>query len=243
MRKRIDMTGQRFDRLTVICYDHRDSGDSLWRCRCDCGNEVVVRRKNLLSGLTKSCGCLKREIGVEKAKKMREVQKNKQTEDLTGKVFGNLTVIQPERISSYLCRCSCGREGIYSAGDLLTGRRRSCGCGPKGSKPVNIDGQRFGKLVVLRRNQEASTAVSHLIFDCRCDCGNEITVYGRELRSGRKTSCGCDRRTTKNIAADFARKHGCSVCADKKYCDRTICKYENEFARRKKNEMEAKEEC
>lgn len=174
---------------------------------------------------------------------MREVRKKKQTEDLTGKVFGMLTVIQPERISSYLCRCSCGREGIYSAGDLLTGRRRSCGCGKKGSKPVNIDGQRFGKLVVLRRNKEASTAVSHLIFDCRCDCGNEITVYGRELRSGRKTSCGCDRRTTKNIAADFARKHGCSVCADKKHCNRTICKYENEFARRKKNEMEEKEEC
>ena len=31
MRERIDMTGQRFDRLTVICYDHRYSGDSLWR--------------------------------------------------------------------------------------------------------------------------------------------------------------------------------------------------------------------
>lgn len=94
MRKRVDMSGQRFDRLTVICYDHSDSGDSLWRCRCDCGNEVVVRRQNLLSGLTKSCGCLKREIGVEKAKKMREVRKKKQTEDLTGKVFGKLTVIQ-----------------------------------------------------------------------------------------------------------------------------------------------------
>ena len=40
MRKRVDMSGQRFDRLTVICFDHRDSGDSIWRCRCDCGNEV-----------------------------------------------------------------------------------------------------------------------------------------------------------------------------------------------------------
>ena len=156
--------------------------------------------------------------------------------DLTGQVFGMLTVVSPAKTASYLCRCACGREGIYSAGDLLTGRRRSCGCGPKGSKPVNIDGQRFGKLVVLRRNQEASKAVGHLIFDCRCDCGNEITVYGRELRSGRKASCGCERRTTKNIAADFSRKHGCSVCADKKYCDMTICKNENEFSQRKKNE-------
>lgn len=155
--------------------------------------------------------------------------------DLTGQVFGMLTVVSPAKTASWLCRCECGKDVIYQTADLLHGKRKSCGCGPKGSKPVNLDGQRFGKLVVLRRNQEASTAVSHLIFDCRCDCGNEITVYGRELRSGRKTSCGCDRRTAKNIAADFARKHGCSVCADKKYCNRTICKYENEFDRRKQN--------
>lgn len=163
--------------------------------------------------------------------------------DLTGQVFGMLTVVSPAKTASWLCRCECGQYVIYQTADLLRGKRKSCGCGPKGLKPVNLDGQRFGKLVVLRRNQEASTAVGHLIFDCRCDCGNEITVYGRELRSGRKTSCGCDKRTTKNIAEDFARKHGCSVCADKKYCNRTICKYENEFDRRKKNEMEAKEEC
>ena len=163
--------------------------------------------------------------------------------DLTGQVFGMLTVVSPAKTASWLCRCECGQYVIYQTADLLRGKRKSCGCGPKGLKPVNLDGQRFGKLVVLRRNQEASTAVNHIIFDCRCDCGNEITVYGRELRSGRKTSCGCDRRTTKNIAADFARKHGCSVCADKKFCNRTICKYENEFARRKKNEMEENGKC
>ena len=106
-------------------------------------------------------------------------------------------------------------------------------------KRVDMTGQRFDRLTVICFDHRNSC---DSLWRCRCDCGNEITVYGRKLRSGRKTSCGCDRRTTNDIAADFARKHGCSVCADKKYCDRTICKYENEFVRRKKNEMEAKEE-
>ena len=54
--KRIDLTGQRFGRLTVIRYDHTtEKGNACWRCRCDCGNETIVRRQNLQSGLTQSC--------------------------------------------------------------------------------------------------------------------------------------------------------------------------------------------
>ena len=71
--KRIDLTGQRFGRLTVIRYDHTtEKGNACWRCRCDCGNETIVRRQNLQSGLTQSCGCLKKELMQEKARKARE---------------------------------------------------------------------------------------------------------------------------------------------------------------------------
>lgn len=55
----IDITGQRFGRLTVIEYAGKTSRYiSLWRCRCDCGREKVVSRKNLIGGGTRSCGCL-----------------------------------------------------------------------------------------------------------------------------------------------------------------------------------------
>ena len=50
------VTGQRFFRLTFI----RRDGTS-WICRCDCGNEVRRLASNVRRGLTKSCGCLKRE--------------------------------------------------------------------------------------------------------------------------------------------------------------------------------------
>lgn len=60
--KHIDLINKRFERLLVVRYigsnKHRQS---LWLCKCDCGNEVVVSRTNLKSGNTKSCGCYKLE--------------------------------------------------------------------------------------------------------------------------------------------------------------------------------------
>jgi len=230
MAKRIDLTGQRFGRLTVVAYDCTDhNGDARWRCQCDCGNTSIVLGKNLRSGAQKSCGCLKKERGQKKAEKMREVRAKKRTQDLTGQTFGMLTVLSPVKTASWLCRCECGKEVVYLTSDLLRGTRKSCGCGPKGSKRIDLDGQRFGKLVVLRRNEGATMALNHPVFDCLCDCGREITAYGNDLRKGKKTSCGCDKKTPKNDSADFARKHGCSVCADNKSCDMTSCKYEKEL--------------
>ena len=58
MGKFIDLTGQQFGMLTVLgrAADSKD-GKVQWVCRCDCGNEIVVRGYNLHSGNTQSCGC------------------------------------------------------------------------------------------------------------------------------------------------------------------------------------------
>lgn len=66
MRKIIDMTWRVIGLLTVIEECGRDSrGEALWRCRCECGNEVIVRGGDLRSERTKSCGCYQRERTVE----------------------------------------------------------------------------------------------------------------------------------------------------------------------------------
>lgn len=62
MPKLEDITGNRYGRLTVIefaGFHEQPSGRrrSQWRCRCDCGNEVIVQTFNLKSGNSKSCGC------------------------------------------------------------------------------------------------------------------------------------------------------------------------------------------
>jgi len=55
-----DLVGQQFDRLVVIAREGSASGGvALWRCKCSCGREVVVRGANLRSGNTRSCGCRK----------------------------------------------------------------------------------------------------------------------------------------------------------------------------------------
>lgn len=66
MRKKIDMTGRPIGRLTVIEECGRAShGEALWRCRCECGNEVTVRGSSLRNEHTTSCGCYNRERVVE----------------------------------------------------------------------------------------------------------------------------------------------------------------------------------
>ena len=61
--KLIDLTGQRFGRLTVIERDGwSNAWQTIWLCRCDCGNITRVERGNLVRGRTRSCGCLKHDF-------------------------------------------------------------------------------------------------------------------------------------------------------------------------------------
>lgn len=60
--KLIDITGQRFGRLTVIeKLPPRKGGGSDWLCRCDCGKETKAIGSNLRKGDTTSCGCAAKE--------------------------------------------------------------------------------------------------------------------------------------------------------------------------------------
>jgi len=65
MRKRLDLTGQRFERWTVVAFSHvNQDGNTCWLCRCDCGEQRVVIGSSLGRGNTRSCGCLQREISA-----------------------------------------------------------------------------------------------------------------------------------------------------------------------------------
>lgn len=65
--------GKRYGKLIVLektkeTVQHGSARSPLWKCRCDCGNIVLVRLDSLTSGTTQSCGCLTE----GKIKKMRE---------------------------------------------------------------------------------------------------------------------------------------------------------------------------
>lgn len=62
----IDLTSQRFGKLTVIKYaGRRKCGNQfkiLWLCKCDCGNEKEIPSSDLRNGHSTSCGCLHRKM-------------------------------------------------------------------------------------------------------------------------------------------------------------------------------------
>lgn len=61
--RRLDLTGRRFGRLTVLARLKSDSQRCYrWLCRCDCGTEKIIGVRNLMNGSTNSCGCLKSEL-------------------------------------------------------------------------------------------------------------------------------------------------------------------------------------
>lgn len=113
-----DIIGKKYNSLTIL--KRVDKLRVL--CKCDCGKEIVVRYSNLISNNTTSCGHLKSQNASKRL-----------TIDLTGKKYGELTVIK--RISpigklknpEWLCKCSCGIYTIVNGQKLREGRTRSCG--------------------------------------------------------------------------------------------------------------------
>jgi hypothetical protein len=62
-KPKIEMTGKKCGRLTVLEHAGSKSNQVMWRCKCECGSNVVVRGNDLRAGYTTSCGC----VSVEKA--------------------------------------------------------------------------------------------------------------------------------------------------------------------------------
>lgn len=61
-----------------------------------------------------------------------------------------------------------------------------------GRPAIDLVGQRFHRLVVLRRDDNAvSGAGKHARWMCHCDCGNETSVLSHVLKNGDQKSCGC----------------------------------------------------
>ena len=63
-----DLTGKKFVRLKVISFAGIQNRLAMWRCKCECGKERVVRGLSLRTGHTKSCGCFKRKHGLGSTK-------------------------------------------------------------------------------------------------------------------------------------------------------------------------------
>lgn len=134
----------------------------------------------------------------------------KPTRDLTGKVFGKLTVLRKavnvsrkKGKTHWECRCECGNICVPNGQDLMrkgTRRTRSCGCG----KIRDLTGQRFGRLFVLERLGYFPPKKASM-YKVMCDCGTIKDVSSTSLLYGSTKSCGCYAR---EIRGYISIKHG-----------------------------------
>lgn len=113
-----DRVGTTINNLKILDYK-REEGETYFYIECLlCGNKKWMRLTSVIGGKTISCGCY---------------NKTSKTEDLTGRVFGKLKVIesigkQENGRIYWKCQCSCGALVNVSGHNLKNNNVQSCGC-------------------------------------------------------------------------------------------------------------------
>lgn len=198
MSKAIDIMGQRFGRLTALkpTKNRNSKGSIIWLCECDCGTIKEICITDLRNKGTKSCGCLSREKASQRFKKMtKEERFENAMKDITGQRFGKLVAIKPtdKRVGTNIIwemKCDCGNTTYVHTGNLGEAQRKikSCGCLHIEVVGVDLVGNRYGRLKVIKRSEQKESKSSWL---CECSCGEVTIVQGTHLNSGATRSCGC----------------------------------------------------
>ena len=156
--------------------------------------------------------------------------------DLTGQVFGKLTVIEcagklDGKNYYWHCKCECGNEKDVVGSALTSGNTKTCGCGKyDGLKKYNQEqseksklkiGTRFGKLEIIEDlgfipHVEGHNRRGYL---CKCDCGNLKEVTGNSLSNGHTLSCGqCGLRSKgEYLVQKILEEKGCLFTYDSVY--------------------------
>ena len=165
MREFPSLIGKRFGKLTVVAQlPSTARGQRRWLCKCDCGGEHIATSGNLNSGRSTNCGC-------------------KKSPDLTGKVFGRLTVVgrsdkrNPRGARTtpmWECRCECGNI-TYKATDTLTNPDESMCKDCQGIYAAEIarrsagfvGGTQISRITNMKPTSANSTGVRGVQFDKR----------------------------------------------------------------------------
>lgn len=174
-----DLTAKKINHWTVIS----ELGKGKVLCKCDCENGTVreVYKQALLSGRSKSCGCVGKSVVNAK-----EVVKFK-----PGDIIFEWEII--EKISGtdkYIARCSCGEIKQVYRSNLIRGIHKSCGH-EKIDSWNEFSKTTFGEWSVLSKIDKDRIL-------CQCSCGTKRILYKKTLTSGRSKSCGCKSIKNKN---------------------------------------------
>lgn len=139
-----EIVGKRFGHLVVKRRMRKTAKDShpWYICRCDCGADTIVRKQNLQTGKTASCG-----------KCVYNPKKPVDNQELLGQTFGEFTVKDIKPNGEFLCQCSCGNYLFKKRSTVMEWRRAvdkgvdnsnlSCGC--KRGNLLEFKGEKYNQ--------------------------------------------------------------------------------------------------
>lgn len=172
--------GEVYGKLTVI--KRTSLTPELWECKCQCGNTRIVRGCELRNGHMKSCGCEARRF-----------------EDLTGKTFGELTVLKRDKTKKkvyWICQCSCGNQTSVRAAHLKKGLIVTCGVHQnhrRGNKYEIIDDT---TMVVIPINSDVKYYFDKEDYEKVCTHTWRVAEHGKYLRSADQENVAFHRLVT-----------------------------------------------
>ena len=158
-RKKLDLTGQRFGKLTVIAASENIKNRTAWLCRCDCGSTIIAKTTHLRAGRVKSCGCLSgepRPVPMEDGKLNpgKRAKRNGNPSGLNSLHYIDGTCVEMLRKNPVRSNNSSGVTGVEWRKRDRRWRASICF---KGQRQYLGMFERFDDAVAARKNAEADT--------------------------------------------------------------------------------------
>lgn len=198
-----DLTGQKFNKLTVLKLDHEDSIKGRhWLVECECGTQKVLTTHQVKT--IKSCGCL--------------LTDKKPRTEYVGKRFGALVVekyIKGAVGISAQCEvvCDCGARKTTSAMGLLQGHTKSCGCNYGEDAISTNSGKIFHSFKLLGGAPDVQMSSHHFVGVC-LKCGTVRTAGLGQFKEGSALcygKCAQDRHPWKQEIPEELGIKNCSI--------------------------------
>lgn len=174
-----DLCGEKRNSLTILFRVEYKKG-TYFLAKCDCGRKTIIKQSHFITGRIKTCGLCY----------------NFRGEDLSGKVYNNMQVLNFEKRENktnyWKCKClSCGKERLISANNIKNSNTIFCEC----SRRENLIGRTYNFWKVLNY---AGKKNNKMFWKCQCICGKIKDVRSDTLKNGTNASCGCIK-TSRNV--------------------------------------------
>lgn len=168
-----NVVGKKFGRLLVLEEQwNRPHDKNKLVCQCECGNTIVAGRNGVLSGDTKSCGCLQKDVMRE----MRHVDDSGYISDFGVKILNPYARNDKGQLI-WECECNCGKHFYELPARIKNNHVRSCGCLVKSSMETFIAN--------VLDESNVNYISQYTFIDCVNEKGNKLRFDFAVIKDGK----------------------------------------------------------